>query len=220
LTATPAILSWGYTFQGGEPKFVDITENGLWAVFGDRPSASYCTGTRSAEVEVASIWQAGGSGVWGSLISTPFNDYGGPCSDNATSFGVALGSANIWLSPDATHNEYDLYISSALSGMVTTAYVNQTSGVVTTFLHACTAGHTNQTTLAGGSWSYNLGLHTVYPKGTGLELAVAEYGGVSETALLNIDNWGCTEEVVLSPYTDPYSSNGLVSIDIFPSRPY
>jgi hypothetical protein len=106
------------------------------------------------------------------------------------------------------------------SGQVTTARISQVTGVVSP-AGTCTGAYTNPTTLLPLAWSGAAGLHTITPTGSGSALAVAEYGTPSSVALLKIQTpTGCTLEVPGSPFVDPFSNNGLASVDVFPSRPY
>ena len=208
LTPLAQFLSTGFTNQGGRPQGVDITKNGKFAVFGDQQSSL-------AEVEVAKILPTG--------VLAPTVDYGGPAVASGVNLGPAIDSQNVWLSPGMVAGNFYLYITNRGSGQVTTARMNQISGVVSN-AGTCTAGFTNPTTLTPLAWTGAGGLHTmkITPSGTGL--VVAEDGTPSSVALLGIQNAsGCTKEVAASPFADPnsnFSFSGLESIDVFPSRPY
>ena len=208
LTPLAQFLSTGFTNQGGRPQGVDITKNGKFAVFGDQQSGV-------AEVEVAKILPSG--------ALAPTVDYGGPAVASGLNLGPALDSQNVWLSPGMVAGNFYLYITNRGSGQVTTARINQTSGVVSN-AGICTAGFTNPTTLNPLAWTGAGGLHTMKTTPSGTGLVVGENGTPSSVALLGIQNAsGCTKEVTGSPFVDPNSNftfSGLESIDVFPSRPY
>jgi hypothetical protein len=205
LTPLAIFLSTGSGAQGGLPESVDVTRNGKYAVFGDRQPGF-------AEVEVAKILPGG--------ALAPTVDYGGPALASGVNLGPGLNSRNIWLSPAAVAGKFYLYITNKSSGQVTTARISQVTGVVSP-AGTCTGAYTNPTTLLPLAWSGAAGLHTITATGSGSALAVAEYGTPSSVALLKIQTpTGCTLEVPGSPFVDPFSSNGLASVDVFPSRPY
>ena len=209
LTPLAKFNSTGFTSQSGRPQSVDITKNGKYAVFGDAQSGV-------AEVEVAQIMSPTGT-------LAPTVDYGGPAVASGINLGPGLDSQNVWLSPALVLGNFYLYITNNGSGQVTTARINQTTGVVSN-AGVCTAGFTNPTTLAPLAWSRAAGLHTTKTTAAGVDLVVAEDGTPSSVALLAIQNAsGCTKEVTSSPFVDPFSNftfTGLESIDVFPSRPY
>lgn len=207
-TLTPLSIfnSTGAGTQGGLPESVDITKNGKWAVFGDRQAGQ-------TEVEVAKIISPSGN-------LAPTVDYGGPLVASGVNLGPGLNSRDIFLSPGAAAGNFYIFISNNASGQVTTARISQVTGAVSTTV-ACSAGYTNPTTLNLFSWTAPAGVHTISTTGPGGALVVAEYGSPSSVALLQIKaSNGCTKELPGSPYADPFSNNGLSSIDVFPSRPY
>lgn len=206
LTPLAIFNSNGFATQGGRPQSVDITKNGQYAVFGDLQSGL-------AEVEVARILPTGNL--------SPTADYGGPAIASGINLGPGLNSQNVWLSPGvAVAGTFYLYITNNSSGQVTTARISQTTGIVS-LAGVCSSGYTNPTTLAPLAWTHPAGLHTGTTTGAGGGLAVAEYGSPSSVAILLIQaNTGCTREVPGSPFADPFSNNGLGSLDVFPSRPY
>jgi len=209
LTPLAIFNSTGFTNQSGRPQSVDISKNGKFAVFGDARSGV-------AEVEVAKILSPSGN-------LAPTVDYGGPAVASGVNLGPGIDSQNVWLSPGMVLGNFYLYITNNGSGQVTTARMNQTTGVVTN-AGTCTAGFTNPTTLNPLAWSRAAGLHTMKTTAAGVGLAVAENGTPSSVALLAIQTAsGCTKEVTSSPFVDPNSNftfSGLESIDVFPSRPY
>ena len=205
LTPLSISMTTGFTNQGGRPMGVDITKNGKYAVFGDNQPGL-------AEVEVARILPSGNL--------SPTADYGGPAVASGVNLGPGLNSQNVWLSPGASAGKFSLYITNNNSNQVTSAKVATATGIVSP-APACSGIYTNPTTLIPGTWTVAAGLHSVKATGTGTGLVVAEYGSPSSVALLKIQNvTGCTTEITTSPYTDPNSSNGLMSIDVFPPRPY
>ena len=208
LTPLAKFNSTGFINQGGRPQSVDITKNGKFAVFGDRQSGV-------AEVEVAKILSTGNL--------APTVDYGGPAVASGVNLGPGLDSQNIWLSPGPTAGNFFLYITNNSSGQVTTARMNQTTGLVA-MAPPCTGVFANPTSLAPLAWTVPAGLHTVINNASGSRLVVTEYGTPSSVALLRIQpSTGCTKEVSTSPFADPnsnFTSSGLRSIDVFPSRPF
>ena len=212
LTPLAVIQSTGFVNQGGRPQTVDITNNGLYAVFGDQQSGV-------AEVEVARILPPSGT-------LSPTADYGGPAVASGVGLGPGLDSENVWLSPGGVGGgNFYLYITNNVSNQVTTAKINGASGILSPFSSIiCTAGFTNPTTLAPAFWSSAAGLHTITTTASGNFLAVAEFGSPSSVASLKIQSSsGCTREVTGSPFADPFSSSGasaLRSLDVYPSRPY
>jgi hypothetical protein len=210
-TLTPLLIfnSTGFTNQSGRPMSVDITKNGKYAVFGDAQPGV-------AEVEVAKILSPSGN-------LAPTIDYGGPASASGLNLAPGIDSQDVWLSPGIVLGNFYLYITNNGSGQVTTARINQTTGIVSN-AGTCTAGFTNPTTLNPLSWTRAAGLHTLKTTGAGVGLAVGENGTPSSVALLAIQNAsGCTKETSASPFIDPNSNftfTGLESVDVFPSRPY
>ena len=205
LTPLAIFFSTGSGAQGGLPESVDITKNGKYAVFGDRQPGF-------AEVETARIMPTG--------ALTPTADFGGPASAGGVNLGPGLNSRDVWLSPAAVGGKFYLYITNNASGQVTTARVSQVTGVVSA-AGTCTGAYTNPTALAPSFWTTPAGLNTITTAGAGGALAVAEYGAPSSVALLKIQNTtGCTLELPGSPFADPFSSNGVSSVGVFPSRVY
>ena len=206
-TLTPLAIfsSTGNINQGARPQSVDITKNGKYAVFGDAQ-------TGPTEVEVAKILPGG--------TLAPTVDYGGTAVASGVNLGPGLDSENVWLSPAAVSGNFYLYITNNASGQVTTARISQVTGVVSP-AGVCTSGFTNPTTLAPLTWTQAGGLHTIKTTSTGVGVAVAEKGSPSSVALLQVQTAsGCTREVTGSPFTDPFSTMGLASVDVFPSRIY
>jgi hypothetical protein len=116
------------------------------------------------------------------------------------------------LSPDETL----LYISNTQGDRITAAFFDKSTGVLT---KGCSSG-----TLKGyvTDWSYlgSLGLDAT--TGTGGVVYVAEYGAPSSIGMINVKSSGgkCTlKESSQSPVADP-NSQGLLSIGVFPPRPF
>ena len=126
--------------------------------------------------------------------------------------GSGISSSNIMLSPDETL----LYISNTQGDRITAAFFDKSTGVLT---KGCSSG-----TLKGyvTDWSYlgSLGLDAT--TGTGGVVYVAEYGAPSSIGMINVKSSGgkCTlKESSQSPVADP-NSQGLLSIGVFPPRPF
>lgn len=196
----PAVNSTGFTTQGGVPSGVDITANGLFAVFGDKNSSV-------TEVEVASI---SGTGVLGTTV-----DYGG--------LSTGINSQNVWISPSLVSGQNYLYISNNDSKQVTTAKLS-TGGVVSAIpASSCPSGFFNPSTLNSSTgFTFSGGIQTQGTSGTGGYIYVAEQGSapLSSIAVLKVDTaTGCTQEALGSPYTDTFS-NALTTLSVFPNRPF
>jgi hypothetical protein len=97
-------FSTGHVVDGVFPDGVDITKDGHYAIFGDASAGP-------SEVEVSDLSS-------GKLASTV--KYGGPNGG----LGKGVAANNVWLSPDETL----LYVSDNLSGQVTAAHFNKTTG--------------------------------------------------------------------------------------------
>jgi hypothetical protein len=209
LTPTqPPFKSTGFINQGGQPAGVDITKNGKFAVFGDNQF--------NTEVEVAKILSPSGK------LKNPTVDYGGAANASGVNLGPGSNSTNVWISPQLTAGQAYLYVSNNFSGQVTTAKLTPAGVLSAIPPGSCTGLFTNPTTLNNPSgWFFSAGIHTVTTTGSGNLLVVAEYGVPSSVALLKVQNpTGCTREAPASPFTDPFSNNGLYSVSVFPSRPY
>jgi hypothetical protein len=171
---------------------VDITQDGHFAIFGD-------TGT-SVAVEVSDL----SSGK----LSPPLL-YVIP-SQTTNTIGQALSASTVRLSPD----ESLLYIGNTPVPFVTAAFFNKNTGKVSA---GCTSQPLN---LFYNPWSYVGSLQTRDTTGTGNVLYVAEFG--SDIGILTVTSTGtsCTlTESPSSPVSDE-SSPGLISIQVFPPRPF
>ena len=172
------------------PESVDITSDGHFAIFGDA-----AIGTT---VEVSDISS-------GKLTPTVQYNLGTPA--NAT---IGNNSANVWLSPD----ESLLYIGNSQGGSVTAAFFNRTTGKV---IPGCYSQVLNG---FYNPWSYVGSLATRDTTGTGGVLYVAEFG--SSIGILTVQSDGNTcslTEAASSPVPDD-SSDGLLSIEVYPPRPF
>jgi hypothetical protein len=172
------------------PESVDITQDGHFAIFGDA-----AVGTT---VEVSDISS-------GKLTPTVMYTLG-----SATNAVNGNNSASVWLSPDETL----LYIGNSQGGSVTAAFFNAQTGKITS---GCTSG-----TMNGfyNPWAYVGAVVTRDPTGSGNVLYVAEFG--SSIGILEVQSNGrtCTlTESPNSPVADD-SSDGLLSIQVFPPRPF
>jgi len=127
-------------------------------------------------------------------------------------FATAGNSTNVLLSPDETL----IYIANTASGQVTAAFFNATTGKVSL---GCTSkqlkGFDNQ-------WVFLSSPVTQLPTGTGSVLYLAEFGGSSGIAVVNVASTGSTctlTEASGSPVVDP-DSTFLLSIGVYPPRPF
>jgi 6-phosphogluconolactonase (cycloisomerase 2 family) len=173
------------------PESVDITQDGHFAIFGD--AATFTT------VEVSDI----SSGK----LTTPVM-YTVGTAINAV--GPGNNSASVRLSPD----ESLLYIGNSQGGTVTAAFFNATTGKVSP---GCYSGP-----MSGfyNPWAYIGSVVTRDPTGTGGVLYVAEFG--SSIGILEVTSSGTScmlTESPNSPIADD-SSSGLLSIQVFPPRPF
>jgi hypothetical protein len=171
---------------------VDITQDGHFAIFGDTATATV--------VEVSDL----STGRLGPTIMTVV-----PHQPSNT-LGPAMSSSTVRLSPD----ESLLYIANSQLPYVTAAFFNKTTGRVSA---GCTSGALN---LFYNPWSYIGSLATRDTTGTGNVLYAAEFG--SDIGILNVSSTGtsCTlTESPSSPVSDELSP-GLISIQVFPPRPF
>ena len=124
--------------------------------------------------------------------------------------GPGVNSATVRLSPD----ESLLYVGNSQNGVVTASFFNKNTGKVTA---GCASPPLNN---FYNPWSYVGALATRDTTGTGNVLYVAEFG--SSIAILNVTLAGtnCTlREAAGSPANDTLSP-GLLSIEVFPPRPF
>ena len=188
-------LSTGYLEDGELPDGVDITKDGHYAIFGD------ATGGLT-EVEVSDISS-------GKLTTTI--KYGGPNG----SLGSGRAANDVRLSPDETL----LYVSDNLSGQVTAAHFNKTTG---TLHFGCISKPLRG---FGTKWTYSSAIATEETVGTGSVLWVAEDGlgsNPSSIGIVDVNSKGgkCTlTESTKSPAADPSSLN-LCWLNSFPQRPF
>jgi len=125
---------------------------------------------------------------------------------------AGISSSDIMLSPDETI----LYISNTQGAVVTAAFFNKNTGQVTP---GCTSARLRKYVKG---WSYLGGLALQQVTGDGSGVYVAEFGGPSSVAVLDltVDGAKCTlKEAYGSPVADPYSQ-GLLSIGRFPPRSF
>lgn len=173
------------------PDSVDITQDGHFAIFGDAAVPTI--------VEVSDLSS-------GKLAPTVMYILG--AATNA--IGPGINSATARLSPD----ESLIYIGNSQNGYVTAAFFNKNTGKVT--------GGCNSPQLANfyNPWAYVGSLQTRDTTGTGNVLYVAEFG--SSIGIVNVTSTGTTctlTEAAGSPVTDSFSP-GLLSIQVFPPRPF
>jgi 6-phosphogluconolactonase (cycloisomerase 2 family) len=125
---------------------------------------------------------------------------------------AGINSSNVLLSPDETI----LYISNTQGDVVTAAFFNKNTGAIT---RGCTSPRVKQYV---DSWSYLGSMTLQQTTGNGGGVFVAEFGGPSWIASLNLSVNGtkCTlKEPATSPIEDVYS-HGLLSIGRFPPRQF
>ena len=176
------------------PDDVDITRDGHFAIFGDSSGP--------ATVEVSDISA-------GKLTTTVQYTVPGL---TATALGRGVNSGNVRLSPD----ESLLYIANSQGGTVTAAFFDKATGRV--------YGGCISPTLSGfyNPWGYAGAIATRDPTGTGGVLYVAEFGSNSSIAIVKVDSNGLTctlTESSASPVLN-YLSTGLLSIEVYPPRPF
>jgi hypothetical protein len=129
--------------------------------------------------------------------------------------GNELNSSNILLSPDETL----LYISNNQSGTITAAFFNKTTGKLT---KGCA---TRSLKDFATDWVYLGALGLEKTTGTGGVVYVAEFAAPLESSsigIVTVKSTGgtCTlKEASVSPASDP-NSQGLLSIGVFPPRPF
>jgi hypothetical protein len=197
--------SAGFLVHGSLPFGVDVTANGLFAVFGDKSSL-----TELETIPVPIV--CGGTTL----------DFGGPAPiGSGISLGAGVDSLNVWISPA----QVLVYVSNNLSGRVTTATFNPVGGNVTGIAVGCAVGFTNPTILRASTWIFPAGIGTALPAGNGSLIYVAEWGSPSTVALLQVSATGCTREVPASPFPDINSNAttgffGLTTLTTLPPRPF
>ncbi len=173
------------------PDGVDITQDGHYAIFGD---AAITTA-----IEVSDISS-------GKLAPTVFY----PLGEATRSIAPVVNSSTVRLSPD----ESLIYIGNSQSGNVTAAFFSKNSGKVT---GGCASRQLND---FYNPWAYIGSLATRDTTGTGNVLYAAEFA--SSVAILNVSSTGVTctlTEASSSPVNDE-ASPGLLSIEVFPPRPF
>lgn len=173
------------------PDSVDITQDGHFAIFGDAAVPT--------TVEVSDLSS-------GKLAPTVMYVLG----TAANAIGPGVNSATARLSPD----ESLIYVGNSQNGYVTAAFFNKNTGKVSA---GC---NSPQLTNFYNPWSYVGWLQTRDTTGTGNVLYVAEFG--SSIGLVNVTSTGtaCTlTEAAGSPVADDFSP-GLLSIQVFPPRPF
>lgn len=174
------------TGRGGSnfPTGIDVTKDGHWAIFGDVSNTTV--------VEVSDLSS-------GKLSKTVVYH-----------LGNAVGSANIFLSPDETL----LYISNTQGDRLTAARFDATTGKLS---KGCKSGSLKG---YGSKWAYLASLATETDSGTGGAVYAAEFGAPSSIAIVDVKSSGgaCTlKESAKSPVQ---CGGSLLSIAGFPSRSF
>jgi DNA-binding beta-propeller fold protein YncE len=173
------------------PESVDITQDGHFAIFGD--SAVPTT------VEVSDISAGKLAPTIQYMLGLPTN-----------AVGPGLNSSTVRLSPDQSL----IYIGNSQSGNVTAAFFNKNTGKVTP---GCASAKLNG---FYNPWSYIGSLATRDATGTGGVLYAAEFGSSIAIITVTSDGTTCTlKESAASPVGDDLSP-GLLSIQVFPPRPF
>jgi len=172
------------------PDGVDITQDGHFAIFADAAVPT--------TVEVSDLSSGRLAPTVQYLVGQPTN-----------AIGPGVNSATVRLSPDQSL----IYIGNSQNGYVTAAFFNKNTGKVTP---GCSSKLLNG---FYNPWSYVGSLATRDAIGTGNVLYVAEFG--SSLGIVNVTSTGtsCTlTEAAASPVSD--QSSGLLSIQVFPPRPF
>jgi len=173
---------------------VDITADSKWAIFGDASGIP--------EVDVAPI---SSSGKLGATVNYQY---------------VAQGanSNNVLLSPD----ESVLFVTTNSTGAIGAVAFNKTTGVVDP-THGCSS---NTLKNFFQNWFYLSGLALANTTGGGGFVYGAEFGFPSGVAIVKYtphvsgeDEFCDLTETSTSPVSDP-ASNSLLSIGVFPPRPF
>lgn len=204
--ATPT-NSLGHINQGSQPWGVDVTQDGMHAVF----AAELFGATELGSVAVPIT------------CATPTFDYGGPALASGLNLGAGVDTQNVWISPQ----EQYVYVNDVLTGQITTVTFTAGTGTVTGLAGGCPAGFANPTPPLNSyitTWIYPAGIGTAANTGTGNTLYVAESGYPSSVALLLISPSGCLKEAPGSPFVDPVSIytgvDGLTTLTALPPRPF
>jgi 6-phosphogluconolactonase (cycloisomerase 2 family) len=173
------------------PDGVDITQDGHFAIFADAAVPT--------TVEVSDLSSGKLAPTVQYLVSNPTNV-----------IGPGVNSATVRLSPD----ESLLYIGNSQSGTITAAFFNKNTGAVSP---GCSS---QQLKNFYDPWTYIGALVTRDTTDTGNVLYAAEFG--SSIAIVNVTSTGTTctlTEAASSPVTDE-ASPGLLSIQVYPPRPF
>lgn len=186
--------STGYVNGAFFPEGVDITQDGHFAIFGDSSLASV--------IEVSDI---------SSGRLTPTVQY--TVSTKPTSVAPTHNSGSIRLSPD----ESMIFMGNNDGGSVSAVFFDKRTGKVSA---GC------QSPSLGGfynPWAFVGSVATRDTTGSGGVLYVAEYGFTgSYIGILNINTNGTTCTLTESPNSGVADllSDGLLSITVFPPRPF
>ena len=173
------------------PDGVDITQDGHYAIFGDAAVPT--------TIEVSDISS-------GKLTPTVMYVVG----DAMRAVTPVANSASVRLSPD----ESLIYVGNSQTGNISAVFFNKNTGKVTP---GCVS---QQLKNFYNPWTYIGSLVTRDTTGTGNVLYAAEFG--SSIAMINVTSTGtaCTlVEAPASPVGDS-ASPGLLSIEVFPPRPF
>jgi len=173
------------------PDGVDITQDGHYAIFGD---AAITTA-----IEVSDISS-------GKLTPTVFY----PIGEATRSIAPVVNSSTVRLSPDQTL----IYIGNSQSGNVSAAFFSKTTGKV---VGGCAS---KQLTDFYNPLAYVGSLATRDTTGTGNVLYAAEFA--SYIAIINVTSSGTTCTLTEAPSSPVINeaSPGLLSIGVFPPRPF
>jgi len=175
-------------------------------------SASFASYPTSVEITQDGHYALFGDTSTSSLIEVSDVSSGKLTKTVPYNLGHGINSSTILLSPDETL----LYVANTQGDKVSAAFFNSTTGQLA---FGCASG-----TLRGyvSGWSYLATPVLQTNSGIGGALYVAEFGGISGIAVVNVTsaNGKCTlAEASGSPVADPDSS-ALLSIGMFPPRSF
>jgi 6-phosphogluconolactonase (cycloisomerase 2 family) len=192
------------------------TSSGMPVSNGDKQNSTAFIGSQGATYPSGiDITQDGHFAIFGdtsTAVSVEVSDISSgqltPTKVYQTSLGI--NSSNIMLSPD----ESLLYIVDTQGDRLSAAFFDKTTGAVS---RGCSS---NLIQGYSQNWSYLAGLAFATNSGNGSEVYVAEFGGPSSIAMVQVSSTGgecMLQQAPGSPAADP-NSFGLLSIASFPPR--
>lgn len=193
-TGKLTLIGQELTSTGAFAVAVDITADSKWAIFGDASGVP--------EADVAPISSLG---KLGATVNYQYLDQG-------------ANSQYVLLSPD----ESVLFVSNTTTGAVGAVAFDKTTGVLDP-THSCSS---NTLKNFDATWFYMSGLASASTTGGGAEVYGAEFGFPSGIAIVKFtphqsgeDEYCDLTETSTSPTSDP-ASNALLSIGVYPPRPF